>query len=518
MCGAVAGTPGPELCGDGIDNNCNGLIDEGFSDVGKACTSGTGACKSTGTYACSTDKLSVVCNAPVIAPGAAELCGNGIDDNCNGVVDEGFTNVGTVCSAGVGACMRTGNIVCSTDLLSEMCDVTPGTPGPELCGDGIDNNCNGQVDEGFTDVGMPCTVGVGACMAMGKMICSGDKLSTVCSATPGTPGPELCGDGIDNNCNGEIDEGFASVGQPCTSGVGACAATGAYECSTDKLSVVCSAVGGTPSPDICDGIDNDCNPATPDGSQDPNLGKPCGASPSDACPTGTYIGCSSAGKLLCSDTTIQNTSNDINNCGSCGHVCSNAHGGTSCVNGSCVPTCAPGFFDCDGNPGDGCETIENLGGDVCGEPTYLGALSGDTTDSGDSEFVDENGHDVVTATGSTSTSDWYQVLVEEDDYPFGGYLSAQAYLNVPAGVNYELFTYCYNCGGVEQGPTDTRSSTFQQTALYRRDYTDGNDDLYWFIEVRYTGGNACGAYELYINSDYAVDNTTCFWTPRPGQA
>ncbi len=78
----------------------------------------------------------------------------------------------------------------------------------ELC-DGKDNNCDGQVDEGYA-VGAPCTAGIGACERQGILICSGDGTGTVCSATPGEPSPEIC-DGIDNNCNGIIDDNCQNV-------------------------------------------------------------------------------------------------------------------------------------------------------------------------------------------------------------------------------------------------------------------------------------------------------------------
>ena len=62
----------------------------------------------------------------------------------------------------------------------------------EVC-DGRDNNCNGQVDEGF-DVGASCTAGIGACQGAGTKVCTANGQGTQCNATP-KPNGTACNDG-----------------------------------------------------------------------------------------------------------------------------------------------------------------------------------------------------------------------------------------------------------------------------------------------------------------------------------
>jgi hypothetical protein len=247
--------PGAEELCDGIDNNCNKQIDEGaaltfFRD---ADNDGYGASTPT-VQACEPPTGFVEndqdCNdnAAAVHPGATELC-NGTDDNCDGAKDEGF-DIGGVCTAGVGACASSGVKICAADGKSAVCNATPGNPTPELCGNGIDDNCNGSTDEGF-DVGVACTVGIGACQRSGAKVCSTDGKSTVCNATPGSPTAEVCNN-VDDNCNGQVDEGLGTI----SCGQGGCEHTVAA-CINGQPGVC---IPGTPKAEICgNGIDEDCN-------------------------------------------------------------------------------------------------------------------------------------------------------------------------------------------------------------------------------------------------------------------
>ncbi len=85
-----------------------------------------------------------------IHPGASDSACDGLDNNCNLQIDEGFQPYDTFC--GVGACAAQGTASCNNGVLSNSC--TPGTPTVETC-NGIDDNCDGIVDNAAIPTGTP---------------------------------------------------------------------------------------------------------------------------------------------------------------------------------------------------------------------------------------------------------------------------------------------------------------------------------------------------------------------------
>ncbi len=262
--------PQQERC-NGIDDDCDGLTDEDFKELGRACEVGKGICKTSGTVICKKDGSSTECSASK-GNGKPELCDN-IDNNCNGVIDE---NLERSCYTKLNGCQQSnGSYACKGTCRAGKQQCDKGQWGScrgeihstvEIC-DGQDNDCNGKIDDALTQECFSASSGCRKqsgggyqCMTpckTGKKTCNAGKWSG-CQGEVVPVSKERC-DGKDDDCDGLVDEDFKNLGDACKSGQGECLRTGKSICKKDGFGTTCDVSPGKPTAERCDSKDNDCD-------------------------------------------------------------------------------------------------------------------------------------------------------------------------------------------------------------------------------------------------------------------
>jgi hypothetical protein len=281
-----------EICDDALDNDGDGQVNEDCPCnpgdrmqcyPGRADEAGGARCN-WGSMTCGAASRWGACTG--FGRPQMEEC-NGVDDNCDGQVDEecgcpaaGMTRscyAGPMGSAGVGVC-RSGAQRCAPDMAGRLmwgdCDGMI-VPNFESC-NRVDDDCDGQVDEGCEcELGATraCTVGSGmpdrgVCRG-GSQRClpraDGGSTWGACAGAVG-PSMETC-NGADDNCDGVIDEGCACTagqvrscynGPAGTAGRGICRA-GMMMCQADGTWSACVGATLPSNGERCNMMDDDCD-------------------------------------------------------------------------------------------------------------------------------------------------------------------------------------------------------------------------------------------------------------------
>ena len=285
-----------EIC-DGLDNNCDDVIDEGTLVVFYADADGDGfgdvgapmeACEAPDGYVVNADDCDDA--QPLSYPGNIEVCDE-IDNDCDGVIDNGVGDVyyadgdadsyGDATTAMQACAQPDGMVLDNTDCDDTTDKAFPGNS--EVC-DMIDNNCDGAVDEGvettyYADVdgdtyGDPAIPQLACSLPTGYSADNTDCDDARFETNPGAT--EFC-NGYDDNCDGTIDEDTSAdastwyadsdvdgFGDPATAVVSCSSPAGYVSDNTD-----CDDARFESNPaatEFCNGYDDNCDGAVDENS------------------------------------------------------------------------------------------------------------------------------------------------------------------------------------------------------------------------------------------------------------
>ena len=413
-------------------------------------------------------------------------------------------------------------------------------------------------------LGQPCAVD-GACSSgfCTDQVCCEARCAGVCekcnlAGQPGICNPEAAGAdpadectaqpvstcGLSGQCSGSRSCAFHPAGTVC---MAASCANSTQQSLPDSCDGAGTCVDGgllSCSPYACDSGTGSCRTACASNTNcAPGFGchlgtGQCRANDGASCAAGTQ--CLSG---ACCSNICRNTQTSVTNCGSCGLVCTNPNGATSCIGGNCAPICNSNSSSCDGNPVNGCETplttLSNCG--ACGVPcsranatatcaTGACAIQGCNSNFSNCDANDSNGceisHAAVTgtcasavdlgsfdgdtacgflcpsntswdqfATRTGSNSAFFRARAFESSTICSATIEHQIRVIVPPGVDYDLYVY-RPCGTLVGSSTLGAGQTETVTVSQADGAGDSSFD-YW-VEVRYFNGSSCSNWTLQL--------------------
>jgi hypothetical protein len=276
----------PEFC-DLADNDCDTLVDEDFTTATDELNCGTcgRACppRPHSSPVCVGGECRIVCYAGftnadhdvtngceafcVPNPGLGEYACDGIDSDCDGLVDEDYIPY----ACGTGLC--TTDSIC-WDGVEECVPLPPLSEEDRIC-DGEDEDCDGSIDEEY----VPSDLCVGHCRDTATCV------ATIEICGEALDSDETC-DAVDDDCDGVDDEDYV----PWTCGSGGCT-----RLSTCIAGVEDCLTGGE-SPEVCNLSDDDCDGTIDNGDPEDLCPPPPHANPAclagicviDSCRDGYY--------------------------------------------------------------------------------------------------------------------------------------------------------------------------------------------------------------------------------------
>ena len=424
-----------DVCENGVDEDCAG----GDATCLCSATDGDGDGYGTG-LACP----QVDCNDsdPTISPGATEVC-DGIDNDCDTSVDEGFDVDGD------------GWTTCGGDCNDGNSTIYSGAP--ELC-DTFDNDCDGSSDEGFDVDGDGWTTCAGDCDDGNTWIYLG--------------APELC-DTVDNDCDGSIDEGYDNDGDGWTTCAGDC---------NDTTGVIYPG-----APELCDTVDNDCDGTSDEGYDNDGDGWTTCAGDCNDGNSAIYPGrpeiCDGTDNN-CVNGTDEGFDVDGDGVTTCGGDCNDNN---ASIRPGLTDTCNGVDNDCDGS------VDENATGDAWEPNNSSGSaawISGDDT----SVTIYPMFH------LASDNSDYFWIDTT-DDFQFGcDSFNVQAWLqSIPSGTDYDI--YIYNSGLSLLDYSINGSNADEYAGWSASCLSPGDDGGVFYIRVvRYSGYNCGNTYRLIVSN------------------